>query len=62
MIDVTKVTDVVIAGIDMSDYPKFCDAYIESAKINGVEATEDECAELTDNGEFFYEKINEELF
>ena len=62
MIDLTKVTDVVIAGIDMSDYPKFCDAYIESAKINGVEAKEDECAELQEDYDFFYDKITEELY
>ena len=62
MIELTKVTDVVIAGIDMSDYPKFCDAYIESAKINGVEATEDECAELQEDYDFFYDKITEELY
>ena len=28
-----EVTDVEVDGLDMKDYPDFCDAYIESAKF-----------------------------
>ena len=49
IIDFTKVTDIEFEGVDMADYPKFCDAYIESAVINGVEATEEENNEQTQN-------------
>ncbi len=52
------ITDIEVGGIDMSDYPKFCDAYIESALVNGVEATEAELEDMTDCGEFLYEAIN----
>ena len=62
MIDVTKVTDVVIAGIDMSDYPKFCDAYIESATIWSMgearPATEAEIEEMESDGCIFYELLS----
>jgi hypothetical protein len=28
--DFNKITDVQIEGIDMTDYPDFCDAYINA--------------------------------
>ena len=30
------ITNVEFEGIDYSDYPDFCDAYIISADLNGV--------------------------
>jgi len=36
-------------GIDHSDYPDYCDAYIVSAECNGIELTEDEIEELNDS-------------
>jgi len=38
-----KVVDVEVDGIDMSDYPDFCDAYFSSAIF------EDTLEELTDD-------------
>ena len=31
-----NITNVEFEGIDYSDYPDFCDAYIISADLNGV--------------------------
>ena len=31
-LDYTKIEDVEVDGIDTSDYPDFCDAYIATAK------------------------------
>ena len=31
--DFNKITDVQIEGIDMTDYPDFCDAYILKAVL-----------------------------
>lgn len=37
-----------IEGIDMNDYPKFCDAFFSSAKYtNGAELTDNELDELS---------------
>ncbi len=43
-ISLNELNDVEIDGVDMSDYPDFCDAHIVSAtwKTTGVELTEDE--------------------
>ena len=46
----------------MADYPKFCDAYIESAVINGVEATEEELDVINNDYSFVYEKLQEWLY
>ena len=29
----SKIENIVIEGLDWSDYPKFCDAYIASAEF-----------------------------
>ena len=62
IIDFTKVTDIEFEGIDMADYPKFCDAYIESAVINGVEATEEELDVINNDYSFVYKKLQEWLY
>jgi len=56
-----SITEVEVGGIDMSDYPKFCDAYIESALIDGVEATEAELEDLTEDSLFLYECIHNQI-
>ena len=36
-----EVTNIEIGGVDMNDYPDFCDAYVESAeKLDGTPLTE----------------------
>lgn len=57
MIDLKKVTNVEFEGIDMSDYPKFCDAYISYAEIDGREATEAELDALMEDTNFFYDEL-----
>ena len=44
------VTDIKVSGVDPKDYPKFCDAFISSARWveTGEELTEHECAHLSD--------------
>ena len=34
--------NVDIGGIDYGDYPKFCDAFVESASLDGRELTDEE--------------------
>ncbi len=59
-----EVTDVEVDGIDMKDYPDFCDAYIESAKFKGtgVELDDNELVELLEaNQDAFFEAVNDEV-
>ena len=57
-----KIENLEVEGIDPSDYPDFCDAYISYADIDGREATEKELDELNDDSSFVYEKVIERVF
>lgn len=60
------IDDVQVEGIDYSDYPDFCDAYIESAIIedNGEfrDATDKELDEINDDRDFVYSKVIEFIY
>jgi hypothetical protein len=60
--ELDKITNIELGGIDTSDYPGFCDAFIESAEIDGVELTDAELEELNCNSEFVYQCVLNELF
>jgi len=59
MINIKQISNVEFGGIDMSDYPKFCDAYIESADINGRPATDAELELMMEDGNIFYNLLND---
>lgn len=59
MMNVKNITNVEFGGIDMSDYPKFCDAYIESAEIDGRPATDAELDIMQNDGEIFYDLLTD---
>lgn len=61
-LDTSRVTDVFVEGIDMKDYPDFCDAYISEAKVDGRPATDEELEELNDNREYVYEKTIAQIY
>tara|TARA_R100001015_G_C4601150_1_gene156092 strand:- start:1028 stop:1222 length:195 start_codon:yes stop_codon:yes gene_type:complete len=61
-IDYTKIRSVEVEGIDPSDYPDFCDAYIGYAEIDGREATDEELEELSEDRDFVYEMTFNQLF
>lgn len=43
------VENVLVSGVDSTDYPDFCDAYFESAGYeDGTPLTDDELEELQD--------------
>ena len=60
--ELDKITNIELGGIDTNDYPDFCDAFIESAEIDGVELTDAELEELNCNSEFVYQCVLNELF
>ena len=60
-IDFTKIDNVIVADIDMQDYPKFCDAYIESADIDGKPATDAELDAINENYNFLYDAITDAI-
>ena len=41
----SQLTDLEVEGVDMQDYPDFCDAFISAGCVT---AWDDECRDLTD--------------
>lgn len=60
--DLTKVDNIEIDGIDTKDYPDFSDAFISAADYDGREMTDDELDELNEEYEFVYEQVLKHLF
>lgn len=48
-IDVNKLENIEVDGIDTGDYPDFVDAFISYAEIDGVELTDEQLDELNDD-------------
>ena len=61
-----EVTNIELGGVDMADYPDFCDAYVESAeKLDGTPLTEAELeafSELDETASYINENAYESLF
>ena len=62
MIDFEKVENIEVDGIDMTDYPEFCDAFISYAEIDGIECTDEQLEEINEDSSFVYEQVEKSLF
>lgn len=58
------VVDATVDGIDMRDYPDFCDAYFDSAYYeDGTALSDDELIELTDtNFDALHEMVYDSIY
>ena len=62
-IDVNKLENIQVDGIDTRDYPDFVDAFISYAEMYGVELTDEQLDELNDNHpELIYDCVINHLF
>jgi hypothetical protein len=61
-LDYEKISNVFVGGIDMEDYPDFCDAYIESADYDNRDMTDEEVEILPEDGSFISEHAHSQLF
>ena len=61
-LDYNKISNVFVGGIDMEDFPDFCEAYIESADYDGREMTEEELEILNEDGSFISEHTHSQIF
>lgn len=59
-IDHSKVSNVEVEGVDMKDYPDFCDAFISYAELDGVEMTDEQLESL--DSDFVYKSVLESVF
>jgi len=60
--ELDKISNIELGGIDHDDYPDFCNAFIESAEYDGVELTDAELEELNCNRDFVYDCVLNEIF
>jgi hypothetical protein len=62
----SEVTNIELGGVDLNDYPDFCDAYVESAeKLDGTPLTDVELeafSEVDETAEYVQENAYESLF
>lgn len=61
-LDYSKISDVEVEGIDMGDYPDFCDSFISYAEYDGREMTDEELDTLNDDSDFVYEAVQNHLY
>lgn len=61
-LDYSKISNVSIGGLDMADYPDFCDAYIESADYGDREMTDEELDVLNEDSGFISEAAHASLY
>lgn len=61
--DLTKITNIEIEGIDYKDAPDFCDAFISYAEYNGEEMTDEQADDLNESYEdFVYEQVQNWIY
>lgn len=61
-LDYSKIDDVELDGIQMNDYPDFCDAYIASASYKGRDMTDKELERLNQDSDFVYEQVLKRIY
>ena len=62
-LDLSKIEDIEIDGINHNDYPDFCDAFISSATYQNRDMTEEELEILDEEyRDFVYEKLMDYLY
>jgi len=59
--DKKLIKSIVFEGIDYTDYPDYCDAYIVSAEYDGSPMTDEQIDEINDDTDFLYELLIEHL-
>jgi len=57
-----KIDNVMVDGIDTSDYPDFCDAYISSADYHGEPMTDEQLNTINEDSEFIHNQVFEQLY
>ncbi|MCH6575279.1 MAG: hypothetical protein IH795_08760 [Bacteroidetes bacterium] len=56
--DLTKIDNIIIGGIDHSDHPDYVDSFIESCDLDGIEMNDEELDYLNENhADFVYDAV-----
>ena len=60
--DYSKISNLEFEGVDHSDYPDFCDAYISYGYYDGEPMTDQQLNEINEDRDFVYENLISHLF
>ena len=60
--DLSKLTNIEVHGVDTTDYPKFCDAFIASAYYNGKPLTDKELDKINENSDFVHSCVEDSIY
>ncbi len=60
--DLTKITNVILEDVEVSDLPDLCDAIIVKADYNGIAMTDKQLDELNEDYDFVHEKALNSLY
>jgi len=61
-LDYSLISDIIIEGIDYSDYPDFCDAYIADATYDGEPMTNEQLEIINNDTQFVYDCVIDRIF
>lgn len=61
-LDYSLISDVELEGIDYSDYPDFCDAYIADASYDGEPMTNEQLEIINNDSDFVYNCVIKYIF
>ena len=61
-LDYSKISNVQLDGIDYSDYPDFCDAYITDAWYDGAPMTDEQIEQVNQDTQFVYDCVINHIF
>lgn len=61
-LDYSKIKNIQFDGIDYSDSPDFCDAYIIDADYNGERMTEEQLEQINDDAYFVHDRLMDYLY
>jgi hypothetical protein len=56
-VELSKIDNLVVEGIDFNDHPDYTDAFILSADYDGKAMTSEELEELNEDSEKVYELV-----
>lgn len=63
MITRDDIQNIEIGGVDSTDYPDYCNAFIEYAEyLDGTELTDDDYEEINFNSDLVYKEVLAYLF
>jgi hypothetical protein len=59
--DLTKIDNIVMEDVNLTDLPDLCDAFIASADYNGKPMTESQLDEINEDSDFVHEAAHDSL-